>query len=147
MKNVIAVIFALLAGFVATPSYADNQGYQVAGQVGSAVLGAVIGYKGAQAAGANQPWAIAGGVVGANVGAAIFNGSQQRPIRRAVYRGQPQYQNQGGQYNDPRVEEAYERGAQERARQDQMAAEKCAYERGRGNYNYNCYGGYNGSNW
>lgn len=142
-KLILAVLAVVVIGNTNNVSAAD-QGLQILEQAGAGVLGAAIGYNGAKAAGANQPWAIAGGIAGANVGVSMVRAYQQ-PARRPIYRGQPQYQ--GGQYYDSGIDTAYARGAQERERQDQMSAEQCAYQRGRGNYGYNCYSGYSGGGW
>lgn len=66
----LAVVL-LLVGCATT-----NPGEQAAQQAAGGVAGAVVGYKGAQKAGANQPWSVAGGVLGAGTGVAVVAGYQ-----------------------------------------------------------------------
>lgn len=89
-KFILAVLVAIAFGNANCVMAADNQGTQLIEEVGAGVLGAAIGYNGAKAAGANQPWAIAGGIAGANVGVSIVRGYQQPARRgyRTVARGQ-----------------------------------------------------------
>lgn len=53
-----------------------NPGYQTAQKVGGAAVGGVVGYNAAKSAGANQSWAVAGGVLGAGTGVAVVEGTQ-----------------------------------------------------------------------